>query len=35
LGWAGIDVSYKSVEEVARDVIAMLGKTSPRAKGGS
>lgn len=35
LGWPSIDVSYKSVEEVARDVIAMLGETSPRAKGSS
>lgn len=29
-GWQSIDVSYKSVEEVARDVIAMLGETPRR-----
>lgn len=31
-GWHSIDVSYKSVEEVARDVIAMLGKLPPRTE---
>ncbi len=34
-GWQSIDVSYKSVEEVARDVIAMLGETPRRAESAS